>query len=135
MRIRRGLSIIVLVGTLAAAGVGAATNIATGVLPGSWRPFLWLAWPVLGLLLLVVVVVEQVQHRRSEAMVSGEQTRAAPTVVIQKITARSSGLAQGAMFGNVVNHGSGAMVRKPQPDVSSGDDHESHGPAGTDHNE
>ncbi|MEU6078006.1 NACHT domain-containing protein [Micromonospora sp. NPDC047074] len=38
--------------------LGVATNVATGALPDGWTPYLWLAWPLLMLLVSVLVVVE-----------------------------------------------------------------------------
>jgi tetratricopeptide (TPR) repeat protein len=36
----------------------AMTNVATGALPSSWDPYLWLAWPLAGLLAVPVVISE-----------------------------------------------------------------------------
>src|SRR2546421_355967 len=41
------------------------TNVAAGVLPTLLHPYLWLAWPVAGLL-TIPVVVSEVRRRRSQ---------------------------------------------------------------------
>ena len=41
------------------------TNVAAGVLPTLIHPYLWLAWPVAGLL-TIPVVVSEVRRRRSQ---------------------------------------------------------------------
>ncbi|MGN9806255.1 tetratricopeptide repeat protein [Micromonospora sp. L32] len=49
----------------------AMTNVATGALPSSWDPYLWLAWPLAGLLAVPVVLTE-VRRGRS-VKVSGDR--------------------------------------------------------------
>jgi hypothetical protein len=108
MGVRRRLSGPVLASTVIGAVVAATTNIATGVFPESWRPYLWLAWPALGVLVVVLVILDQVVHRRSEPVQADKQAVAIqndkPAVAIQNIEAQSSGSAYGAMFGNVIHH-------------------------------
>ncbi len=62
----RRTSLQLIIGLIAvfSALLGAATNIATGILPATWQPYLWLAWPVLivSLISLIVLVVWQAQH-------------------------------------------------------------------------
>jgi hypothetical protein len=41
--------------TLVSALLGASTDIATGVLPDSWEPHLWLAWPISGFFLVSLI--------------------------------------------------------------------------------
>jgi hypothetical protein len=43
---------------LTAASLGVAANVGTNALPESWKPHLWLAWPVFVVLLVVTVVFE-----------------------------------------------------------------------------
>ncbi|MBF9130656.1 NACHT domain-containing protein [Plantactinospora sp. S1510] len=43
--------------------LGVATNVATGALPEKWTPYLWLAWPLLVLLVTVLVVIEAQRGR------------------------------------------------------------------------
>jgi tetratricopeptide (TPR) repeat protein len=40
----------------------AATNVATGALPAGWKPYLWVAWPLAGLLVVPVVIAEVRRH-------------------------------------------------------------------------
>ncbi|NES31822.1 NACHT domain-containing protein [Micromonospora terminaliae] len=47
-----GLSVVVV------ALLGVATNVATGALPARWSPYLWLAWPLVLLLVAVLVLIE-----------------------------------------------------------------------------
>ncbi|MEU4478058.1 NACHT domain-containing protein [Micromonospora sp. NPDC023966] len=58
-----GLSVIVV------ALLGVATNVATGALPERWSPYLWLAWPLVLLLVSVLVVIEV--HRGREPRGTG----------------------------------------------------------------
>jgi energy-coupling factor transporter ATP-binding protein EcfA2 len=43
---------------LTAASLGVAANVGTNALPESWKPHLWLAWPVFVALLVVTVLLE-----------------------------------------------------------------------------
>ncbi|GAB3149706.1 hypothetical protein GCM10027290_36350 [Micromonospora sonneratiae] len=43
--------------------LGVATNVATGALPEQWAPYLWLAWPMLGVLIVTLILVEVVGGR------------------------------------------------------------------------
>jgi hypothetical protein len=47
------------------------TNIAAGVLPGAWKPYLWLAWPAEALLAGVLVYGE-VRDRRERRLAPGD---------------------------------------------------------------
>ncbi|MET7966989.1 NACHT domain-containing protein [Micromonospora sp. NPDC005305] len=58
-----GLSVIVV------ALLGVATNVATGALPERWSPYLWLAWPLVLLLVAVLVAIEV--HRGREPRRTG----------------------------------------------------------------
>ncbi|WP_433832152.1 NACHT domain-containing protein [Actinoplanes sp. CA-015351] len=53
---KRGSQLVLSV--LGVALLGAATNIATGVLPETWEPYLWLAWPAAVVLVITLIVVE-----------------------------------------------------------------------------
>lgn len=66
--------------SLAAAMIGdLSVNVATQTLPAAWSPFLWIAWPILGLSFLVVAVVELTQRRRDAVIAaSGQQGRTQP---------------------------------------------------------
>jgi hypothetical protein len=50
------------VGAVTAAGVDVVGNLAP--LPSSWQPNLWLAWPILGLLLVAAVIADIAGRRR-----------------------------------------------------------------------
>jgi hypothetical protein len=57
---------------IAAVLLPAATNVATGALPDSWRPFLWVAWPLAAVLVVPVVIAEaRRQGRRRRPVVGG----------------------------------------------------------------
>jgi pimeloyl-ACP methyl ester carboxylesterase len=43
---------LVVIADVLTAAVAALTKLATGVVPKSWQPHLWLAWPVLAVLVL-----------------------------------------------------------------------------------
>jgi hypothetical protein len=60
----------VVLSVLCLALLGAATNIATGVLPRDWAPYRWLAWPLTALLVLVLVGVE-LRGQRIDGSASG----------------------------------------------------------------
>lgn len=47
-----------IVGVLCLAALGVATNVATSALPETWRAYLWIAWPVLAALIVILVVLE-----------------------------------------------------------------------------
>jgi hypothetical protein len=109
VRRRAWLSVVVI---LAAAGVDVVANVAP--LPESWTPYLWAAWPVLAVLLLVVVVVEVVHGRRGKGVPEPLRPEIGPGVVIQQVIESTGGTAQGALFGNVINH-PGPVADTPSP--------------------
>ncbi|HVK23895.1 MAG TPA: hypothetical protein VM677_21285 [Actinokineospora sp.] len=53
--------------------VAIVTNVATGVLPESWRPHLWIAWPVLGVLLIGGLVLALRAHRAEAGPVGADR--------------------------------------------------------------
>jgi hypothetical protein len=55
---RAGPSFPVVVGAIAAAGMAILGNVAAEVLPESWQPYRWIAWPALVALLAVGVTIE-----------------------------------------------------------------------------
>ena len=55
MKNTRTLLILSVLIAIVAAASGIVGNIATTVLPDSWKPFLWIAWPVFGLFLLLSI--------------------------------------------------------------------------------
>ncbi|MFI6261385.1 NACHT domain-containing protein [Micromonospora sp. NPDC051006] len=62
----------VVLSVICVALLGVATNVATGALPDGWSPYLWLAWPLLGALVVALVAVEVSRAR--------EPRPASPTV-------------------------------------------------------
>lgn len=53
------------------------TNIAAGDLPGSWRPYLWIAW-LLAFLLSIPVIVAEVRKSRASHDPQGQATASRP---------------------------------------------------------
>lgn len=56
----------VVLSVICVALLGVATNVATGALPDSWEPYLWLAWPLLVALIVTLVVLEVARTRRND---------------------------------------------------------------------
>ncbi|MEU5529762.1 NACHT domain-containing protein [Micromonospora chersina] len=73
-----GLSVIVV------ALLGVATNVATGALPGRWSPYLWLAWPLVLLLVTVLVVIE-VQRGREPRRIGTAGAARARKVLLERV--------------------------------------------------
>jgi tetratricopeptide (TPR) repeat protein len=53
------------------------TNVAAGALPSTWRPYLWIAWP-LAALLAVPVIFEEIKKSRASNVVDREAGGSAP---------------------------------------------------------
>ncbi|MFE9955018.1 NACHT domain-containing protein [Micromonospora sp. NPDC005299] len=64
---------VVMVGlpVIVVALLGVATNVATGALPARWSPYLWLAWPLVLLLVTVLVVIEVQRGREPRTGTAG----------------------------------------------------------------
>lgn len=73
-----GLSVIVV------ALLGVATNVATGALPGRWSPYLWLAWPLVLLLVTILVVIE-VQRGREPRRIGTAGAARARKVLLERV--------------------------------------------------
>lgn len=71
-------------GVLCAAALGVATNVATAALPEAWRPHLWIAWPVLAVLIVVIVVLEIRRSRAGAEDVPFSNVRAR-TVLLERV--------------------------------------------------
>lgn len=71
----RRVSTVVL-SVICVALLGVATNVATGALPQGWSPYLWVAWPLLILLVLVLVVVEVSGAREPRGIGPASEARA-----------------------------------------------------------
>lgn len=71
---RRTTSVLLLivVGQVLAVLVGATTNVATAVLPDSWKPYLWLAWVVLIVLVPCAIMLAVRLHHISTGAAGGE---------------------------------------------------------------
>ena len=52
------------------------TNVAAGALPGTWRPYLWVAWPLAAVLAVPVILGEIRKSRASDAVDSGADASA-----------------------------------------------------------
>lgn len=55
--------------------LGVATNVATGVLPSSWRGHLWVAWPLLLVIMIGAAVLEVGQKDERPADFPSVQAR------------------------------------------------------------
>ncbi|MFI5593441.1 NACHT domain-containing protein [Amycolatopsis sp. NPDC051758] len=66
---------LIFVAELLAALTAVTTNVATNVLPDSWRPYLWLAWPVLAVLVAVGIVLAVLVHRADSVRGPGSPER------------------------------------------------------------
>ncbi|HEX3589269.1 MAG TPA: hypothetical protein VHV74_06525 [Pseudonocardiaceae bacterium] len=66
---------LVVIADVLTAAVALLTNLATEVVPASWRPYLWIAWPVLAVLVVAgIVVAIRIHHWDGGAgRVSGER--------------------------------------------------------------
>ncbi|WNM42154.1 NACHT domain-containing protein [Micromonospora halotolerans] len=73
-----GLSVIVV------ALLGVATNVATGALPARWSPYLWLAWPLVLLLVAVLVAIE-VQRGREPRRTGTAGAARARKVLLERV--------------------------------------------------
>ncbi|WP_262282616.1 NACHT domain-containing NTPase [Micromonospora sp. MA102] len=73
-----GLSVIVV------ALLGVATNVATGALPARWTPYLWLAWPLVLLLVAVLVAIE-VQRGREPRRTGTAGAARARKVLLERV--------------------------------------------------
>lgn len=51
---------------LGVALLGAATNVATGVLPSEWTPYRWVAWPAAATFVLVLIILELTGKRDAD---------------------------------------------------------------------
>jgi hypothetical protein len=54
---KRKVLLAIVASQVVAVLVAITMNVATGVIPASWHPYLWIAWPVLGVLVTVGVVL------------------------------------------------------------------------------
>jgi hypothetical protein len=65
----RSRRVVVAVSVLLAAALSTATSVAAGALPTSWRPHLWLAWPV-SMVLAVTYAAVEIRRASAEPAVS-----------------------------------------------------------------
>lgn len=82
---RRGAGLLLAAGPLAVA-TALLTNVASGQLPASWRPYLWLAWPLLGVALLAgAAVPARATRPAGPAVISPERQRYARTAMLRQV--------------------------------------------------
>ncbi|MCO1596846.1 NACHT domain-containing protein [Micromonospora sp. RHAY321] len=74
----------VVLSVICVALLGVATNVATGALPDRWSPYLWLAWPLLLLLVLALVAVEVIRSREPRQM-GAPATARARRVLLERV--------------------------------------------------
>jgi MFS family permease len=80
----RVLGLIVLAEVLTAVAA-VLTNVATNVLPASWQPYLWLAWPALVVLVAAGVVVAVRLYRADAVAVSTERVAQSRANMLKKL--------------------------------------------------
>ncbi len=68
---------LTVIAELVAALTAVTTNVATNALPESWRPYLWLAWPLLAVLLTGGLTLAVFASRVDEAPPPGSTERTA----------------------------------------------------------
>jgi hypothetical protein len=56
--------------------LGAATNVATGVLPSGWLRYRWVAWPAIVVLVLILIILEVVEKRSAGKPTHSQPLRA-----------------------------------------------------------
>jgi eukaryotic-like serine/threonine-protein kinase len=85
---RRKIVAIVLTGLLVGL-IGVATNIATSVLPVSWDPYLWLAWPLFIILIFLSIGLAIWQYRLETSFSKGYGTQSLRnrTIMLEKVWA------------------------------------------------
>ncbi|TET54415.1 MAG: hypothetical protein E3J64_01940, partial [Anaerolineales bacterium] len=66
MRESRGLTAIVILAAVVGGLIGIVGNVASGVLPESWDPYLWISWPVFGVLLVLGIALAVWQYRSEQ---------------------------------------------------------------------
>lgn len=54
---KRKVLLVIVASQLVAALVAITINVATGVIPASWHPYLWISWPVLGALVVAGIML------------------------------------------------------------------------------
>ncbi|NBE85243.1 NACHT domain-containing protein [Micromonospora rubida] len=64
--------------------LGVVTNVATGVLPDRWSPYLWVAWPLLAFVATALTVVE-VRRAREPGPVGGASAARARRVLLDRV--------------------------------------------------
>lgn len=109
---QRKKSYYIVAGVVLAAGLDAAINISTTLVPDRWKPFLWIVLPVSIILILGIIAIDLERSRDSVAKSSTEDTQAPPADAsagtVQYNIARDQGFAMGAVNGNVVVHHAGS---------------------------
>src|SRR5215471_15948881 len=63
------------------------TNVAAGDLPATWRPYLWIAWPLAAVLSVPVILIE-VRKSRADHAVDEEPDTSAPDRSGEQATAQ-----------------------------------------------
>lgn len=80
---RRGTQVALSV--LGVALLGAATNVATGILPSAWKSYLWLAWPAIGILIIVLIILEIAAQRRPTGQPQRHHPVMARSILIRRV--------------------------------------------------
>ncbi|WBB65952.1 NACHT domain-containing protein [Micromonospora sp. WMMD812] len=66
----------VVLSVICVALLGVATNVATGAMPDGWSPYLWLAWPLLVVVMVALIAVEVARAREPRPPGRASEARA-----------------------------------------------------------
>ena len=90
MRNRLNAAGLILVSAISLLLLPIAVNVASGSIPGPWRPYLWLSWPSAGLLAALLGVIESRRSRKkcTKASLNSDVTTRPGSQVVFNVEAR-----------------------------------------------
>lgn len=76
------------------------TNVMASELPGTWRPYLWLAWPLTAVLTVLLAIAELRKLRSTEAEygLGGSPDSALPSVLLYESDTEDPAFASWTLF-------------------------------------
>jgi hypothetical protein len=80
----RPSAVTIALGVLCAGALSIVTKIATSALPSAWSPYLWLAWPVVAVLLGATAVIE-VRRAQGDRGEDGADSPRARVVLLDRV--------------------------------------------------